>query len=217
MGALMNGIVSSEFVKPQLGKQYVALLSALVALSGALVQYPLRVLASKFDKGYIMAAAPLLVMAIPGLMCVLDMQSLGWWLAVFYVLLGVLRGVYVSTNKAVYADHFPEPKTEAAFANMCMQAALASAAAFFFEKRVPPSAIMIAMAGIAALIGPGYLAASRLQRSTSTEDTPDIGSRRAAKAEAKDDLESGGMDRASDSSTSSVGNPELDSPPVDHL
>merc|ERR1712060_653321 len=106
-----------------------------------------------------------------GLMCVLDMQSLGWGLVVFYILLGLLRGAYVSTNKAVYADHFPEPKTEAAFANMCMQAALASAAAFFFEKRVPPSAIMIAMMGVAALIGPGYLAASRLRTCRSEEDT----------------------------------------------
>jgi len=214
--ALMNGIVSSEFVKPQLGKQYVALLSALVALSGALVQYPLRILAGRFDKGYIMAAASLLVMVIPGLMCALDMRSLGWWLAVFYVLLGVLRGVYVSTNKAVYADHFPEPKTEAAFANMCMQAALASAAAFFFEKRVPPSAIMIAMAGIAALIGPGYLAASRLQRGRTEEGTNSIGKAGEAKAEQKNDVESGGGGCASGSSTSSAGDRELHSAQFDH-
>merc|ERR1712166_942134 len=45
----------------------------------------------------------------------------GWWIVVFYLLQGLGRGVYESTNKGIFADFFPGHKGVGAFANCMMQ------------------------------------------------------------------------------------------------
>jgi len=42
-------------------------------------------------------------------------------MVVFYVLQGLGRGVYESTNKAIFADFFPGDKSVGAFANCILQ------------------------------------------------------------------------------------------------
>jgi len=45
----------------------------------------------------------------------------GWGIVVFYLLQGLGRGVYESTNKGIFADFFPGEKGVGAFANCMMQ------------------------------------------------------------------------------------------------
>jgi len=158
----INGIVSDRFVKPQLGKRYVALFSAGIALLGSTMQGLLRFLAGKFGNGFnlVMASAALALMSAVAF--VLDARSLGWWLTVFYVLQGVVGAVWESTNKAVLVNHFPEPRTEAAFATMAMQLALSTCAGFFVAGRMPLYWNLALMLSAACMVAPGYIAACRL-------------------------------------------------------
>jgi MFS family permease len=50
----------------------------------------------------------------------------GWGIMIFYVLQGMGRGVYESTNKGIFADFFPGEKSVGAFANCMMQNTAAS-------------------------------------------------------------------------------------------
>merc|ERR1712039_279336 len=54
----------------------------------------------------------------------------GWGITVFYVLQGLGRGVYESTNKGVFGDTFPGPKGTGAFANCMMQNTFSSTMGF---------------------------------------------------------------------------------------
>merc|ERR1712048_575615 len=54
----------------------------------------------------------------------------GWGIVVFYVLQGVGRGVYESTNKGVFADFYSGPKAPGAFANAMMQNTASSTIGF---------------------------------------------------------------------------------------
>jgi len=161
--ALLHGVVTKQYVEPQLGKQSVALLSAIISLVGALVQYPLRVMAWSCGKGIIMLVASLLMILIPVLTKVLDLDHLGWWLVSFFILCGVIHGIETATNKAVYADHFPGPKAEAAFANLAMQSAVGACLALLFQRRLTGDQISMIVVGLSALVLPGYSAARGLQ------------------------------------------------------
>lgn len=54
----------------------------------------------------------------------------GWGILVFYVVHGLGRGVYESTNKAIFAEMFPGDQSAGAFANCMMQSTLASSICF---------------------------------------------------------------------------------------
>jgi MFS family permease len=179
--AFINGIVAKDYVGPQLGSEYVALLSASVALVGAVAQAPLKFMAVRFGKGVVMAIGAAALIASPALFVTAGVDRMGWWLAAFYVLHGIVRGIFQGTNVAVYADHFPEPKTEPAFANMCMQQGIAASLAFFFAARVAHNILMLVMVALAVCIVPGYWVARSLRPdgvATSMTATP--GSERSA-------------------------------------
>jgi hypothetical protein len=54
----------------------------------------------------------------------------GWGIVVFYLLQGMARGVYESTNKSVFADFYSGPKATGAFANAMLQNTAASTIGF---------------------------------------------------------------------------------------
>lgn len=54
----------------------------------------------------------------------------GWGIVVFYILHGLGRGVYESTNKGIFGDTFPGPQGMGAFANCMMQNTLSSTIGF---------------------------------------------------------------------------------------
>jgi len=54
----------------------------------------------------------------------------GWGIVVFYLLQGMARGVYESTNKSVFADTYSGPKATGAFANAMLQNTASSTIGF---------------------------------------------------------------------------------------
>merc|ERR1712070_808057 len=54
----------------------------------------------------------------------------GWGITVFYLLQGMARGVYESTNKGVFADFYQGPKAPGAFANAMLQNTASSTVGF---------------------------------------------------------------------------------------
>lgn len=54
----------------------------------------------------------------------------GWGAMTFYVLMGIGRAVYESTNKAIFADFFPKEKSPGAFANVFVFSTCSSSVAF---------------------------------------------------------------------------------------
>merc|ERR1711998_516826 len=54
----------------------------------------------------------------------------GWGIVVFYLLQGMGRGVYESTNKGVFADFYSGPKAPGAFANAMLQNTASSTIGF---------------------------------------------------------------------------------------
>lgn len=183
--AFLNGVVAKDYVEPQLGSEYIALLSASAALVGAVAQAPLRFMAVRFGKGVVMAIGAAALIASPALFVTAGVDRMGGRLAAFYVLHGIVRGTFQGTNVAVYADHFPEPKTEPAFANMCMQQGVAASLAFFFAARVAHDILMLVMVALAVCIVPGYWIAHSLRpHRVATSMTATQGSERSAPAAA---------------------------------
>jgi len=153
-------VVSSRFVTPGLGSKYADLFSAVIPLVGAAVQYPIRYLADKCGKGSVFALGSLLLILGPGLASMLHLQSIGWWLITFYILHGAVAGIREATSNAIYADLFPHPTTEPAFANRCMQEAIMTTVLFLLESDLSAQKMAMVVMGFAFFIIPGYVAAN---------------------------------------------------------
>jgi len=58
------------------------------------------------------------------------LKEIGWGICVFYILVGVGRGVFETTNKAALVNFFPGEQATAAFSNMHTWSGLAFGVAF---------------------------------------------------------------------------------------
>jgi len=171
-GAFLNGVLP-KYVTRELGDQWIALFSASVPLVGALIQGPMRWVSQRCGKACVLSMGSLAVLLMSVLAISLDMSNLSWWLLVFYVLQGIVRGMFESAVKAMYADHFPQPQTEAAFANLTLVNALSSGAMFFLLaklSRLQTSSIQIV---IACLVAPGLFVAHLLKSSHEKSKMPE--------------------------------------------
>lgn len=177
----MNGFVNGAFTKPSptfgagsLGTllattSFVA--SATAALCGALSQ--------RTGKGLTISLGAACFAAIPvSVLLFTPSEANGYWgasLISLYVLQGMGRAVYESTNKAVFADFFPGEKSAGAFANCMMQNSVAFFASFILQSSLEDKSVLAWIVLIlAALTLPGYLAASRLRRPASASLTQSL-------------------------------------------
>ena len=88
----------------------------------------------------------------------------GAWILVFYVLHGIGRGVFESTNKAVFGQNFPKEKGLGAFANLLVQTTLAAVAGHLLSAHGLEDLVTYMLIACASLILPGFFLASFLQR-----------------------------------------------------
>lgn len=96
----------------------------------------------------------------------------GWGICVFYVLQGMGRGVYESTNKAIFGDMFPGEKAVGAFANCMMQNTMASTVGFAMGSLgIDPFAQVWLVLIFSALSAPGLHIAKSLK---AKEDAPGL-------------------------------------------
>jgi len=143
--AYLNGYVNANYTSknPTLGKDFLGFLGAIVALIATLSSKMYGILAEKMGtKVPIILTGSLCFLGIALLSLITapscdnvppqfdaNLQPVllngpacwGWGLVVFYVLQGLGRGVYESTNKAIFADFFPGEKSVGGFANCILQ------------------------------------------------------------------------------------------------
>eukprot|EP00913_Durusdinium_trenchii_P016235 g15257.t1 len=91
-------------------------------------------------------------------------ETWGWGVLVFYVLMGIGRAVYESTNKAIFADFFPGEASAGAFANVFVFGTAASTAAFTLGATSKDMVELQLLMVFAVLTVPGYLLASFIKR-----------------------------------------------------
>jgi len=129
--AYLNGYVNSNYTQHALGSDFIGFLGAIVCLIATFSSKLYGVMAEKMGTkvpiifiGSVCFLAIALLSLIPAPSCDLTFKGpacWGWGMVVFYVLQGLGRGVYESTNKAIFADFFPGEKSVGAFANCILQ------------------------------------------------------------------------------------------------
>jgi len=174
--AFMNGYFNSSRAVPILGKQSIAMLSAITVISATLLSRPYALLAASYGKGASISVGAASFATLAALVFFIrSLEGWGWRIAIFYVLMGSGRAVFESTNKAIFADFFPGDVSEAAFANSYVQMSAATAACFFLSDfpntfQYLPICILVS----AFLMPLGYTGAGqfRLGRKAINEGSP---------------------------------------------
>eukprot|EP00325_Prymnesiales_sp_UTEX-LB-985_P007350 CAMPEP_0174703596 /NCGR_PEP_ID=MMETSP1094-20130205/7485_1 /TAXON_ID=156173 /ORGANISM="Chrysochromulina brevifilum, Strain UTEX LB 985" /LENGTH=485 /DNA_ID=CAMNT_0015901541 /DNA_START=74 /DNA_END=1531 /DNA_ORIENTATION=- len=130
--------VTGNVVKAKFGSNdwiiFGALFSAMIAIVAAALQWPFKRIASKLGKMPLMLTMLIAFLIESLLIVTLSDKQLGAWgvLVPLYIMQGIGRAGYEGTNKALYADFFPN-SLPAAFSNIVIANGLASAASFFLE------------------------------------------------------------------------------------
>jgi len=95
----------------------------------------------------------------------------GWGIMVFYILQGMGRGVYESTNKGIFADFFPGEKSVGAFANCMMQNTASSTIGFSMGlAHVDKQEVWILLIGSLVTV-PGLLLATMMKQKQAAVDS----------------------------------------------
>merc|ERR1712023_164940 len=87
----------------------------------------------------------------------------GWGILIFHVLQGVGRGVYESTNKAIFADLFSGPLIAGAMANAMVQNTASSTIGFIINSQGASKSLAWLLLGFAIFNSPGLLIAKKLK------------------------------------------------------
>jgi len=172
--AYMNGYVNGTYAAQELGSSSVAFLGAVTALVAAVLAKVYGPLGERLGKGPVIALGAACFFCIP--LCSLALgccADWGWWLIVLYLLQGSGRAVYESTNRAVFSDFFPGPKTESAFANCMLQSSLAFAVCFFLQTSLTGPELERIVLVLSVLAPLGYVLARDLRaKREALEDVP---------------------------------------------
>jgi len=160
--AFLNGYVNASYTKPQLGKDWVGYFATATALTAAVLSRLFGAAAVHLGtKGPFILIGSVCFAAIPALVLTFNLDAWRYWLVVPYVLQGCGRAVYESTNRGVFADFFPGPQAQGAFANQMMQSTLSFTLCFFFSAVLPRPVLASIVLGLAGLTYPCFLLARR--------------------------------------------------------
>lgn len=176
--AYVVGYINSNWLKvaitdatgdPQLAKNLIGFLGALICFVAAISSKMFQVINSYFgSKVPVITFGAVCFVAI-GILSFISAPNgrgpggWGWGICIFYVLQGVGRGVYESTNKAVFADFYTGAKAPAAFANCMMQNTAAGTIGFLMGWGNLPKQECWPLLIFAVLSVPGLLLAQRIQ------------------------------------------------------
>lgn len=125
--AYMNGFVNASFAdrNPEFGVGSLGSLAAGTCLVAAACAELFARVGKRTGKGFVMGIGSVVFFIIPSsIMLHTPRESNRYWgqaLASLYLLQGIGRGVYESTNKAVFSDFFTGSQAPAAFANVRLQ------------------------------------------------------------------------------------------------
>merc|ERR1712129_4417 len=177
----MNGFVNGAFTfpSPTFGAASLGTLLATTSFVASATAALCGTLSQRTGKGLTISLGAACFAAIPvSVLLFTPSEANGYWgesLISLYVLQGMGRAVYESTNKAVFADFFPGEKSAGAFANCMMQNSVAFFASFILQSSLEDKSVLAwIVLFLAALTFPGYLVASRRRRPASASLTQSL-------------------------------------------
>lgn len=159
--AWMAGYVGRQILSKALSSTFIGFAGAMSSALASIVSMVLAPAAVKFGKGLVLFLGSACFILI-GLLSLLANPNWGLGAIVFYVLQGIGRAVYESTNKAIFADTFPGEKSAGAFANVFVFGTGASATAFVLGATGGSTLEMYLMVAFATLTLPAYALATNL-------------------------------------------------------
>lgn len=157
--AWMAGYVGRHILSKALSSTFIGFAGAILSALASILSMMLGPAAVKFGKGPVLALGSASFIAL-GLLSLLADADWGWGTLIFYVLMGIGRAVYESTNKAIFADTFPGEKSAGAFANVFAAGTGASTIAFVLGAKNMAMPEMYLMVIFATLTLPGYMLAT---------------------------------------------------------
>jgi len=172
-GGYVNSNITSVALKKQGGATFLGYGGAVLSLLAAVLAKVAGPVAAKVGKGPVVAAGSVAFMLIAILSYVMrsDPEAYGFSVLIFFVLMGMGRAVYESTNKAIFADFFPGPKAPGAFANVFVFGTLASVITYGLglaagsDQDAPEYTVMfVCLLFFAAVTLPCYLVAGRMKK-----------------------------------------------------
>merc|ERR1712048_77505 len=167
----VNGYVNASFAKPNptLGAEGIGTLLATTSLVAAVSSTVLSSISQKVGKGAVIGLASLVFACIPlsilGFTPNVKNHYWGPWLVILYILQGIGRGVYESTNKAVFADFYQGNQSAGAFGNCMVQYSFAFFASFILQGLLTDK-IMLAwiVVALSSFTMPGFVIAAAIQQ-----------------------------------------------------
>mmetsp|Transcript_130137 Transcript_130137/g.236452 ORF Transcript_130137/g.236452 Transcript_130137/m.236452 type:complete len:433 (-) Transcript_130137:101-1399(-) len=163
--AFINGIFISRHVTPTLGEDSVGLLSAAIVLSAAVASPVFGYMGNRWGRGCVVFIGATAFLVIP--LLVGGSGDWGFGLVLFFVLQGIGRAVYESTNRAIFSDFFQDAP-EGAFANVTLQASISPAVCFFLSDKLQETTIFAMIIVSAVLTMVGYPLACLMQGGAET-------------------------------------------------
>mmetsp|Transcript_27400 Transcript_27400/g.63285 ORF Transcript_27400/g.63285 Transcript_27400/m.63285 type:complete len:442 (-) Transcript_27400:140-1465(-) len=161
--AWYGGYVNRNIVSEALNPTVIGLLGSLLSGLAALLSFLLGKVAARCGKSVILilGAISFLCLGI-GSKFVGTPAEWGWGVLLFPCFQGIGRAVYESTNKAIFADFFPGPKSPGAFANVFVFGTGASTVAFILGSTNATTYELYFLIAFAALTYPCYALAKLL-------------------------------------------------------
>jgi len=168
--AYLAGYINATWEKEALNSpDFIGFLGAIICLIATLSSWVYGIAAEKMGTKFpIVVFGSLCFLAIALLSFVTAPRGKGpggwgWGIMVFYILQGMGRGVYESTNKGIFADFFPGEKSVGAFANCMMQNTASSTIGFSMGlAHVDKNEVWILLIGSLATV-PGLLLATTMK------------------------------------------------------
>lgn len=161
----------------QLGDTWVGLLSAIITLTGAATALPYSYISNSLGKEVVMVWGGLCFAFVGFILYFESDAALGtWaWIVPFFIFMGMGRGAWESTNKAVIADFYTtEPQnTASAFACVSFNNGISGAIAYYVfaeTSRIATCSIVFAFSLLGIMC---YLASVRIHAQRLREDEYD--------------------------------------------
>jgi hypothetical protein len=151
-----------------LGDTWVGLLSALITLAGSTMALPFTRISTNYGKEYVMVLGGLCFAWVGSVMYYVSDDTLGtWgWIIPFFIVFGMGRGAWESTNKAVIADLVVDTPqhTASAFACVSFNNGIFAAMAYYvfdYSSRLVTGTIVFVLALVGIVC---YLMSARLHK-----------------------------------------------------
>lgn len=171
--AWLGGYVAPNVLSVTLGAKFIGFAGAMLSGLAAILALVFGPIAARIGKGPILAAGCVAFASLAILSKLASHYDPGgkylasdWGDAVvlFYVMMGIGRAVYESTNKAIIADVFPGDKAPAAFANVFVFGTAASTVAFALSAFSITAPFYWLLIGFAAATLPAFFLAMALKK-----------------------------------------------------